>query len=270
MKVNKYIKEEITAEEESAYITYQIIENELNRIQGGLPNNYNGIVDELQNIRLLITKIGELVLHEENDAIQKRKDIINKGKEHEIDDVFESTSQSLKFRQSTYNSLFFSIHILLEKSFVQIAELIKQFSLNTNSEFPNIRSDIKSFYNYINANISDTDKQDSKSEIFPNQYVYTEIRNALYHRNGFSNDLKLLSWIEDRNDIKITENKLVEIESKDHAKEIKTTLEYHKIKITNSSLLISYIDSIANYFKIFFVMIRNRYNEAYKNGELEM
>ena len=74
MKVNKYNKNEITSEEENAYVSIQIIEDELNKIQGGFPNNYNGIFDELESIKLLISQIGELVLHEEKETKRKRKE----------------------------------------------------------------------------------------------------------------------------------------------------------------------------------------------------
>lgn len=270
MKINKHNKIEITSEEENAYYNILTIEDELNKIQGGLPNNYNGIVDELQSIRLLISKIGLLVLHEENETSRKRKEVLNKGGEHEIDGVFETTSKSLRFREYSYNSLLFLIHLNLEKYLVILCDFIKSTPLKKGtlvnkfptSEFENITH----FYKYLNEQIN----LQNDEELFPTKTIYSEIRNALYHRNGYTDKEYASKWINARNDIKISGKKLVIQKPKKSDENLTRTVEFHYIKITNSSFLISYINDVENYFNGLFKLIRNKYDKAYSNGELEM
>ncbi|MBL0286098.1 MAG: hypothetical protein IPQ19_01485 [Bacteroidetes bacterium] len=250
-----------------SYYKIQIIEDELNKIQGGFPNNYNGIFDELESIKLLISKIGELVLHEK-ETKRKRKEILNKGEEHEVNDVFESTSKPLKFREYTYNSLLFLIHMLLEKYVVHIAELINHFQLNPQSKFPNkLRSNIDKFYDFIYHNLSNDSSLFIELDLFKHKGIYTEIRNALYHRNGKTDDQKIKAWIEHRDDIEISKSNTVSDECDKADSGNTNTNEFYRIRITNSSFLISYINDVEFYFKKLFVLIRTRYYSAYDQGK---
>lgn len=234
-----------------SYIKIQEIEDELNKIQGGFPNNYNGIFDELESIKQLISKIGELVLHEEKETKRKRKEILNKGEEHEINDVFETTSKSLKFREYTYNSLLFLIHLNLEKYLIQLCKLINSYppsdSIETKHKFPkNEFCNISKYYNYLNEQILEINNITEK-DIFKYKCMYTEIRDALYHRNGLTEKEYLKEWIGMRNDIVIIDK---------------------RIKITNSSLLVSYINEVEFYFRRVLTLMRAKYYSAYEQGKL--
>jgi hypothetical protein len=270
MKVNKYNKNEITSEEENAYVSIQIIEDELNKIQGGFPNNYNGIFDELESIKLLISQIGELVLHEEKETKRKRKEILNKGEEHEVDDVFETTSKTLKFREYTYNSLLFLIHLNFEKYLIQLCKLINSTPLKKDdiiNKFPESEfEDVDSFYRFLNEQVSIN--TEVKDETFPTIRIYKEIRNALYHRDGFTYKENVITWIKMREDILLTNKKTGKVKCKESGKKIIKNVEFQKIKITNSSFLISYINDIESYFKKILVLIRTRYYSAYEQGKL--
>ena len=268
--IMKITKSNTEIEIPNSYTKIQIIEDELNKIQGGFPNNYNGIFDELESIKLLISKIGELVLNEEKESKRKRKEILNKGEEHEVNDVFETTSKSLKFREYTYNSLLFLIHLNLEKYLIQLCKLINSTPLKNDdiiNKFPESEfEDVENFYRFLNEQVSINTKV--KDETFPTKRIYKEIRNALYHRDGFTYEGDIITWIKMREDILLTNKKTGKVKCKESGKKIIKNVEFQKIKIKNSSFLISYIDDVESYFKKVLTLIRAKYYSAYEQGKL--
>ena len=94
-------------------------------------------------------------------------------------------------------------------------------------------------------------------------------------RSGwFSNSCKISSfvkvyWVFNTTyfDIEISKSNTVSDECDKADSGNTNTNEFYRIRITNSSFLISYINDVEFYFKKLFVLIRTRYYSAYDQGK---
>ena len=190
-------------DEESSYYLKSWYDSLVN-FRGGFPGSTDGFEEEIQDLILLVKKVGEMVLIEENMAREIRNEAKTTSEDnYQLEGIYEDTRSSLTFRKHTYKSLFLTSNSLLENKVIELCQIINNCQKGGENNLPDLKGYLKEYWAYLKRVLHESKNVD---ELFTTREFYQEIRNAIQHRGGKSKMMSLTPFIEETAGISYEKN----------------------------------------------------------------